>query len=698
MSGRFNKRRNFKNQKGWQKKLTRDFVHNKPKEYRHTEQLSEPETGITEYLSDFEGFSGILKSRFSDFQVNEIDLDGNVAKLTDTNIPKDFRSKEAKVDYKTISETPIEAIPQQTWEDIKSLMDSEESKSVQLNADNLEKDQRKIIHECIKKHFGAKLVAQTITVDDKKILEFKKSTKENAERRSEEWPADKGEYVHFILYKECIDTLDACMKISDCIRTNCQIFNYAGVKDKRAKTTQWVSVRKVEPWKLIIKTKPLKNIKIGNITFKDHPLKLGDLSGNKFRIALRNVTADNDLINKSLQFVKDNGLINYYGLQRFGNDKEVPTFDIGVKLMQGKWEEATKLILKPKKSDDPSLDISKAKLIYRESGDAKKAFEALSCSKNTCIEAKLLEGLSKTGENEYVNALEKIPRNMRLLYIHSFQSLIWNKMVSKRIKEFGLKPVVGDFVVIGEKTIKSDSDTDSEDILCKQEIKVLKEDELGQYTIFDIVLPLPGYDISYPDFMKDYYKEALAEYDLTLEMPKQKVKTYTLSGTYRNILMSVNDLSWKTLNYKEQNDNLILSDFEQLKGQQEPVNVEGGKFKALVMEFSLCSSSYATMVIREIMKIDTSTSTHAKMNNYATENNQKKISLDVSENIKSEPKEIMQESSLIADKAKYEEFKRNIFNVTSPVKRPSDEDKSVPNKKLKVEEKESGIKMEASLV
>lgn len=161
--------------------------------------------------------------------------------------------------------------------------------------------------------------------------------------RRNQWPSDKGEYVHFLLYKECTDTLEATFKISDCLRMKSSTFTYAGVKDKRAKTTQWFSVKKVHPRDLILKTKPLRKIHVGNITFKNEPLKLGQLKGNHFRIALRNVTADNDVIEKALNSFKEHGFINYYGLQRFGNDKEVPTFEIGVKLMQGNWKEVIKI-------------------------------------------------------------------------------------------------------------------------------------------------------------------------------------------------------------------------------------------------------------------------------------------------------------------------------------------------------------------
>jgi tRNA pseudouridine13 synthase len=52
-------------------------------------RLAEKDAGITEYISAHEGFSGIIKQRFSDFHVNEITLEGSIAKLTDLAPPVD---------------------------------------------------------------------------------------------------------------------------------------------------------------------------------------------------------------------------------------------------------------------------------------------------------------------------------------------------------------------------------------------------------------------------------------------------------------------------------------------------------------------------------------------------------------------------------------------------------------------------------
>ena len=40
----------------------------------------------------------------------------------------------------------------------------------------------------------------------------------------------------------------------------------------------------------------------------------------------------------------------------------------------------------------------------------------------------------------------KIPRNMRLMYLHAYQSFIWNEATSKRLALFGLKTCIGDLI------------------------------------------------------------------------------------------------------------------------------------------------------------------------------------------------------------------------------------------------------------
>lgn len=47
-------------------------------------------------------------------------------------------------------------------------------------------------------------------------------------------------------------------------------------------------------------------------------------------------------------------------------------------------------------------------------------------------------------------------------------------------------------------TVDEDETTSSSDKKTKPTVKHLTEDELEKYTIYDIVLPLPGYDVVLP--------------------------------------------------------------------------------------------------------------------------------------------------------------------------------------------------------
>lgn len=50
--------------------------------------------------------------------------------------------------------------------------------------------------------------------------------------------------------------------------------------------------------------------------------------------------------------------------------------------------------------------------------------------------------------NGYYNAFNNISRGTRLIYVHAYQSYVWNKSVTERFKQYGpTKVLVGDLAV-----------------------------------------------------------------------------------------------------------------------------------------------------------------------------------------------------------------------------------------------------------
>lgn len=93
------------------------------------------------------------------------------------------------------------------------------------------------------------------------------------------WPH---EYTYFLLHKDNVDTMAAVSALAPLLKgARASAISYAGTKDKRARTTQWACIRRREPELIAKAGKRLPNIFVGNFTFKDQPLKLGQLQGNR---------------------------------------------------------------------------------------------------------------------------------------------------------------------------------------------------------------------------------------------------------------------------------------------------------------------------------------------------------------------------------------------------------------------------------
>ena len=107
----------------------------------------------------------------------------------------------------------------------------------------------------------------------------------------------------------------------------------AGLKDRHAITRQWVSVPKeAEPKLSAIDG---EGIRVLNVSRHVNKLKPGHSRGNKFRVLIRGADATKtDALAAVIARVRDHGMLNYYGPQRFG--REGSTLDLGFRCLAGK--------------------------------------------------------------------------------------------------------------------------------------------------------------------------------------------------------------------------------------------------------------------------------------------------------------------------------------------------------------------------
>ena len=82
------------------------------------------------------------------------------------------------------------------------------------------------------------------------------------------------------------------------------------------------------------------------------------------------------------------------------------------------------------------------------------------------------------------------------------------------------------------------------------------------------------------------------------------------------MIVRPNHITWETVCYDDPTVSLVRTDYERMTSVSEPVSVADGNFRALKLEFGLPASSYATMLVREILKTDTSPNYHSSLNKY----------------------------------------------------------------------------------
>lgn len=564
------------------------------------------------------------------------------------------------------------------------------------------KDDRSALHALVRRLFNSKLETQTLTGDDDSKIRIQAATSNtrtdgrkadkrrgNRGGKNHASPTEKfeelgGEYCHFLLYKENRDTMQAVGLLGRLLRTGKGkkgVLGFAGTKDRRAVTVQRCSAFRVHASKLAALneggTSGLHTgTRVGNFEYKTYGLELGDLNGNEFCITLRECTTIDgsvdsleEVVRAAVEGVGERGFINYFGLQRFGSFS-VGTWEVGVQLLLGSWRTAVEKILDydPATISSPANTINaderaraEACKLFLESYDLKKAAETV--PRKFIAESMILRVLSDRGHRsdgkggglDYLGALQAVPRHLRTMYSHAYQSYVWNHVVSARIRMSATTVLEGDLVLIAP-TVETNDDVAMDEVDQDGEIVVnipaekstsgrprdgeefqrarplsKEEAESGKWSMKDVVLPTPGWDVVYPqNELLEVYKSVMKKHGLDPLDMKRSYKDYSLPGGYRKVVAEFLDggcgfeiKRYRGLEQVVSTDMEVLEKAEKVAGQKDggKVETEGAgdnmevdvkeageageetaEKMAVVLRLKLGTSTYATMALRELMR------------------------------------------------------------------------------------------------
>ena len=198
-----------------------------------------------------------------------------------------------------------------------------------------------------------------------------------------------GSYLWCLLIKKSWDLNRIVRKISKILKISRNRIQFAGTKDKYALTSQLISIYDIK--KEQIEKINIKDCKIIPLYYSNKKNYLGNLWGNHFIIKVFSDLKDLEIKNE---------FPNFFGLQRFGKDLKNPK--IGKAIIKKDYKKACDLIL--------------------------------SSNELGFVEKPIFDHLQKNKE-DYLGALKKLPKNIITMYLHSYQSYLFNIFLFEVLKE-----------------------------------------------------------------------------------------------------------------------------------------------------------------------------------------------------------------------------------------------------------------------
>ncbi len=259
-------------------------------------------------------------------------------------------------------------------------------------------------------------------------------------------PAGEGAYLVCVLVKRRWNTFLAVREVASRLRISQKRIMFAGIKDTKAFTAQHISLQNVSPRKVL--DLEIKDITVYPKHYSKERVYSQLIKGNRFHIIVRNIDYPISVIEERTRSIQKEierigGVPNFFGHQRFGTIRP-NTHQVGKHLSRGDIEKAVMVFLaEPSLHEHPEAREARQQL--QETMDFKEALASF--PRFLRYERFMLHHLTRY-HNDFVGAFRTLPRRLRKLFVQGYQSYLFNRFISERIRR-GIplnEPQIGDYL------------------------------------------------------------------------------------------------------------------------------------------------------------------------------------------------------------------------------------------------------------
>jgi tRNA pseudouridine13 synthase len=236
--------------------------------------------------------------------------------------------------------------------------------------------------------------------------------------------SNRGPYAIYRLRKRHLGTPEAVTLIARLWNLPKRRIGFAGLKDTHSASEQFVSIRGGPPSGL-----KDRRFELEYVGRDERPVGPARLLGNAFAIVVRDLSeAEATTFCAALKEIRAHGLPNYFDAQRFGS--VIDGRFVAQDLVEGRFEEAMKLVLASPTPDDSGRRRLVRETIRRRWGDWDAAMRELP----RCGERGIV-GFLRDHPRDFAGAFDRLDRFLRFLYLSAYQSHLWNEALAAAVRE-----------------------------------------------------------------------------------------------------------------------------------------------------------------------------------------------------------------------------------------------------------------------